>query len=66
MTDLATDITKLKQAIRSGVTRVTYKDRTVEYRSLSEMRDILAEMQTEQGARKSGRRRTNPTYDNGL
>lgn len=66
MSSLANDITKLKQAIRSGATKVTYKDRSVEYRSLSEMRSVLADMEVEAGTRTSGRRRTNPTYDNGL
>jgi hypothetical protein len=37
-------ITALEQAIATGATRVRYADRDVTYRSLAEMRDLLAEM----------------------
>lgn len=66
MSSLEDDIKKLQSAIRRGVSRVQYKDRTVEYRSLDEMRDILAEMKREAGQTKSTRKRTNPTFDRGL
>lgn len=37
----------LKAAVASGVLRVTYNDRTVEYHSLAEMRSLLASMEAE-------------------
>jgi hypothetical protein len=63
---LLEEIQTLKAAIRSGAQRVQYRDRTVEYRSLEEMRSILAEMEEEAGLRKGGRKRQNPSYDRGL
>jgi hypothetical protein len=60
------DIAALRRALRSGHSRVQYKDRTVEYRSLEEIRSILQEMEVEAGLRSPGRRRTTPTYDSGL
>jgi hypothetical protein len=40
-----TDIDLLKAAIARGVKRVQYADREVEYPSLKEMRELLAEME---------------------
>lgn len=59
------EIKVLKAAIRAGAQRVQYKDRTVDYRSLEEMRSILKEMELEAGIGKSGRKRTTPSYFKG-
>jgi len=40
-------ITALEEAIAAGVLRVSYDGKSVEYRSLKEMRAILAEMKAE-------------------
>lgn len=37
------DIDKLKRALASGARRVRFADREVEYRSLEEMREIIAQ-----------------------
>ena len=37
----------LQAAIAKGIQTVTYNDRTVTYQSLSDMRDLLAEMNRE-------------------
>lgn len=37
----------LKEAIASGVTTVTYGDKTVSYRSLSEMKELVKMMESE-------------------
>ena len=66
MSQLLQDIASLRRAIRSGAQRVTYSDRTVEYRSLDEMHRILADMEREAGLRESGRKRTAPYYDRGF
>jgi hypothetical protein len=42
-----TDIVALKKAIATGATRVRYADRDVTYRSLSEMKEILALIEQE-------------------
>jgi hypothetical protein len=44
----------LREAIASGVLRVSYDGRTVEYRSLADLRDALREVE---GALDPGRRR---------
>lgn len=41
----------LRAAIARGVTEVKYKDRTVKYGTLAEMRATLAEMLTDTAAR---------------
>ena len=41
------DIDKLKAAIAEGALIVKYKDKSIQYRSLSEMREILAAMEKE-------------------
>lgn len=38
------EIATLRSAIASGVKRVTYRDETVEYHSLDQMRELLASM----------------------
>lgn len=51
------DIDKLKAAIAKGVRVVRYGDRTVEYHSLKEMRDLLSSMSASvDAASGSGRR----------
>ena len=59
------DIEKLEKAIASGVQSVSYDDRTVNYRSLEEMKETLADMRkaVEDIAPK---RRRNPDFDSGL
>ena len=66
MTDVSNKIAKIKEAIALGATSITYKNRTITYRSLDEMRSILSELEQEAGTKKSGRRRTTISYDNGL
>lgn len=41
------DIDALELAIRSGAKKVKYRDRETEYRDLSEMKQILADMKAE-------------------
>lgn len=43
----AAQIDALQKAIATGATTVAYGDKRVEYRSLSDMRQILAEMKLE-------------------
>lgn len=62
---LLDDIAKLKAAIRSGHQRVQYGDRTIDYRSVEDMRSILKEMEREAGTATSGRKRTTPSYFKG-
>lgn len=59
------DIKALEREIASGHQSVSYKDRTVQYRSLSEMKEVLADMRADVEGKKRNRR-TNPTYDSGL
>jgi hypothetical protein len=40
-------IDALRRAYARGVTRVSYGDKTVEYRSLDEMKRVLAEMESD-------------------
>lgn len=47
----------LKEAIASGVTTVTYGDKTVSYRSLSEMKDLVKMMESELFPERLSRRR---------
>jgi hypothetical protein len=44
MTASATEIIALEKAINSGVTEVSYGDKRVTYRSLADMRQLLADM----------------------
>ena len=48
---------RLKAAIAEGVQTVQYTDKRVEYRSLAEMRSILAEMERDLGLRETTNRR---------
>lgn len=41
------DIDALKNAIKSGVRRVGYSDRTIEYQSVADMLSILAAMEAD-------------------
>ena len=47
----------LKESIASGVTTVTYGDKTVSYRSLSEMKDLVKMMESELFPERLSRRR---------
>lgn len=59
------DIDALEEAIASGARRVKFKDREVEYRSLAEMKEILADAKSAvSGVRR--KRRVIPEYDSGL
>jgi hypothetical protein len=60
------DYDALKSAIASGATRVEYGDKRIEYRSLAEMKTILADMAKSLGftTRTSGR--TNGNFSKGL
>lgn len=49
-------MTALQDAIAQGVLSVEYSDKKVTYRSLDEMRTILADMKKELGASNHGRR----------
>jgi len=59
------DIAKMKKAIATGAQSVSYKDRTVTYRSLSEMKQVLNDMIREVRGT-SRKRRVNPQFDSGL
>jgi len=48
------DIDVLKAALRTGVKRVRYTDREVEYQSLGEMRELLGQMQQDVAAAAGG------------
>lgn len=50
------DIDALRAAVKQGVSSVSYADRTVTYRSLDEMRKLLAEMENAVNAPKRVRR----------
>ncbi len=46
----ASDVAALEAAIKSGVLRVSYADRTVQYHSLDEMMKLLSLMRSEVAA----------------
>ncbi|MBS7546238.1 phage head-tail joining protein [Ancylobacter oerskovii] len=54
----------LREAIALGAQRVTYDGKTVEYRSLKEMRDVLADLEA-QAAGRPRRRRRYAVYSSG-
>lgn len=56
---------KLDEAISQGVTRVKYADKEVEYRSLSDMRQIRDLIKQELGLN-TGLRRVKVEYSKGL
>lgn len=61
------DLERLREAYRLGATRVTFEDRTVEYRSLEDMRTLLSEAEGELGqARDPASRRILPSTRKGL
>ena len=68
MATLSDEIAALKSAIRRGVKSVTYDGQTVTYRSLSEMRSILAEMERDAGvtSKPADGGRVYPTYSKGV
>ena len=55
----------LKEAIASGVTTVTYGDKTVSYRSLSEMKDLVKMMESELFPERLSRRRRSAEIERG-
>jgi hypothetical protein len=57
---------KLEAAIASGTTKVKYADKEVTYRSLSEMREILAMMRKELGISSQTSGRIYLDHDKGL
>ena len=46
----------LRRAYAAGVTRVSYGDKSTEYRSLEEMRRLITEIETDLGLRARSRR----------
>lgn len=58
-------IDALKAAIADGARVVKYQDRTVEYRSLAEMKEILGMMESEVAGRKGCGSVLYPVYDKG-
>lgn len=61
-----TQLDLLNAAIAQGVTKVTYADKTVEYRSLNEMYRIKSEMMLELGLTKPNSGRRFADYRSGL
>lgn len=59
------DYQKLKQSIVNGVQSVSYGDKTVSYRSLSEMKDALKIMESELFPERIPRRRRLASIDRG-
>lgn len=62
------DLAALDTAIKSGVRRVAYRDRTVDYHSLDEMLKLRAVMQAEIATDERttyGTRRVYPEYSKG-
>ena len=56
----------IKEAYAEGVTKVTYNGRTIEYRSLSEMKAIIADIEGDLGGTKTDSDKAHfPTYDRG-
>ncbi len=47
-----TQLAALEKALASGVTRVSYEGRSVEYRSLAEIREAIAEVRASLAGRR--------------
>lgn len=60
------NLTALDAAIAQGATSVTYGNKTVQYRSLSEMIQLRNMMKQELGLSKSSSQRVFATFNNGL
>ena len=58
-----TQIDALKDAYYQGATRVTYNNRTIEYRSRAEMAAIISEMEDELSAKTDADKVYSPTFD---
>jgi hypothetical protein len=56
------DVDALKAAIATGARSVRYGDKTVEYRSLDEMRQVLRDMQDEVSPATAGARCSYATF----
>lgn len=62
-----TDLDALNRAIKTGVTEVVYRDRTVKYRSLREMLSLRALIKAELNPAASGGDRViRTTFDKGM
>lgn len=59
-------LTALEQAIAAGALTVRHSDRTITYRSLDEMRSILADMKQSLGASGANTRRIYYSHGKGL
>lgn len=58
--------TALSEAYALGATTVSYGGKTVNYRSLEEMRNLLIEMEQALGLTPKKKTRVYPIFDNGL
>lgn len=58
--------TKLQVAIATGATSVYYGDKRVDYRSLSDMKDLLQEMETQLGLKKKKSRNMKASFTKGV
>jgi hypothetical protein len=47
--DLQAQLDALREAYGSGATRVSYESKSVDYRSLAEMREIIASLENQLG-----------------
>lgn len=59
-------LTAIEEAIASGQLRVKYADKEVEYRSLSEMKQVRDLMRRDLGLISSGSTRIYPTVSKGI
>ena len=60
------DLEKLEKAMAEGALRVKYKDKEVEYRSLSEMNKLRNQMRKALGVSKKNSGRVTAIHDKGL
>lgn len=60
------DLTRIERAIAKGERRVTFSDRTVEYRDISELMQARDAMQTEIRKASGAGRRVRPMRSNGF
>lgn len=55
----------LREAIALGATRITYDGKSVSYRSLAEMREVLADLEADESGRPRRRRRRYAAFRSG-